>query len=139
MESASIGFACGDFDVFGAAHIRYLQAGQAHCDLLSVGVLGDHLAASLTGRAPMVPFLQRFQIVNAVRLVDITVPVLEPDILDLWETMHFDKLLLSSAGLVPASAEAVEALTDVGVTVIDLEAETLNYPTIPGRRDGRSS
>lgn len=71
----SIGYAVGVFDLFHVGHLDVLAAARRHCDRLVVGVLTDEWAERIHGVRPVVPLLERQQIVQRLRTVDVAVVV----------------------------------------------------------------
>jgi rfaE bifunctional protein nucleotidyltransferase chain/domain len=67
----TIAFANGVFDLLHVGHVRYLQDAANEADLLVVAVNGDDSVRMLKGEGrPMVPELERAEIVAAIRGVD---------------------------------------------------------------------
>lgn len=71
----SIGYAVGVFDLFHVGHLDVLAAARRHCDRLVVGVLTDDWAERILGVRPVVPLVERQQIVHRLRMVDVAVVV----------------------------------------------------------------
>ena len=69
MGDQRIVFAAGVFDILHVGHIRYLEKAKELGDYLIVGVLTDDGAAAYKER-PIMPFEERFEIVEALRCVD---------------------------------------------------------------------
>ena len=65
-----IGFAPGVFDLFHVGHLDVLRRSARLCDRLVVGVWSDELAERVHGTRPVVPQLERMEIVANVRHVD---------------------------------------------------------------------
>jgi D-beta-D-heptose 7-phosphate kinase/D-beta-D-heptose 1-phosphate adenosyltransferase len=74
-------FTNGCFDLMHVGHTRYLQAAKSLGDLLVVGVNSDASVRSLDKAAdrPIVPDLQRAEVVAALRSVDYVIIFSEPD------------------------------------------------------------
>ena len=62
-------FTAGVWDILHVGHIRLLERARALGDKLIVGVLTDDAAAAYKPR-PLVPFEQRREIIEALRVVD---------------------------------------------------------------------
>ena len=70
-EGKRIVLANGVFDLLHVGHVRYLQAARALGDVLFVGVNGDAAVARLKGAGrPLVPALERAELLGALRAVD---------------------------------------------------------------------
>lgn len=61
--------ACGCFDLFHVAHLRYLEQAKAMGDYLFVSVTMDAFVGKGDGR-PVIPEAERLEIVRALRCVD---------------------------------------------------------------------
>ncbi|MBW8481602.1 adenylyltransferase/cytidyltransferase family protein [Actinomadura parmotrematis] len=72
---AVTGFAPGVFDLFHVGHLDALGRAAAACDRLVAGVCTDELAAALFGAPPVVPLIERLEIVGACRHVAAAVPL----------------------------------------------------------------
>ncbi len=72
-------FTNGVFDVLHAGHVEYLAWARAQGDLLIVGLNGDASVRLLKGeKRPIVPFVQRALVLQALRSVDAVVEFGEP-------------------------------------------------------------
>ncbi|HET6631721.1 MAG TPA: adenylyltransferase/cytidyltransferase family protein [Rhodanobacteraceae bacterium] len=63
----------GSFDLFHVGHLNLLERLRALGDRLIVGVSTDEFNA-LKGKQTIVPFEDRFRIVQAIKCVDLTIP-----------------------------------------------------------------
>jgi glycerol-3-phosphate cytidylyltransferase len=70
----------GVWDLFHIGHLNVLKNAKALGDLLIVGIVTDEFCASYKGEAPVIPFEERRAIIEAVKYVNITVPVTSFDI-----------------------------------------------------------
>ncbi|MDY6915847.1 MAG: D-glycero-beta-D-manno-heptose 1-phosphate adenylyltransferase [Candidatus Cloacimonadota bacterium] len=65
-------FTNGCFDIIHAGHIQYLQEARMLGDILLVAVNSDNSVKRLKGPArPLVPEMQRCQVLNALKMVDL--------------------------------------------------------------------
>lgn len=69
------GLVFGTFDMFHIGHLRLLERAQAQCRTLVVGVTTDSYVKAVKGRYPIVPYLERAKIVQAIKRVDLVVPL----------------------------------------------------------------
>ncbi len=84
------GYLSGTFDLFHIGHLNIIERARAECDRLIVGV---HPSAAFKGRATVIPFEERIEIVRALRYVDEAVAASDEDTKD-WEILHFDRLFV---------------------------------------------
>ncbi len=77
----SVVLANGAFDLFHVGHLRYLEAAKALADLLVVAVNSDSSVRAAKGEGrPVVPELERAEIVAGLRCVDRVLIFSEPDV-----------------------------------------------------------
>lgn len=113
-DSPVTGLLCGDFDVFHVGDLAALQQARASCDQLVVAILADDVVESLTGSPPIVPEVDRLQIVRHVRWVDQAVLVHEVDVASWERELGIDVLftvpgvLAAALGRQPGSARRVQ-------------------------------
>ena len=88
-------FTNGCFDLMHIGHTRYLQAAKQLGDLLVVGINGDASVRSLNKALdrPIVPEVQRAEVLAALGCVDYVVIFTEPDPLNLITTLQPDVLV----------------------------------------------
>lgn len=87
-----VGYSAGVFDMFHVGHLRILERARRKCDELLVGVATDELSSQVKGKAPVVSFEERREIVAALRCVDRVVMQTENDKVRAWEEWGFDVL-----------------------------------------------
>ncbi len=81
----------GCFDVLHVGHIRYLQGARKLGDLLIVGVNSDHQVRKIKGYGrPIMPDLERAELVAAVEGVDVVTIFEEPTVEALLLTIRPD-------------------------------------------------
>lgn len=91
-DHAVVGYVPGAWDMFHIGHLVILQRARAACDRLVVGVATDEYLTQSKGRAPVVPFEERMQVVSSMRLVDDAVPDVSADKRIAWDRVRFDVL-----------------------------------------------
>lgn len=84
-----IGYAAGGFDLFHVGHLNVLRHAREHCDELIAGVVSDEMLREVKGVEPIVPTLERVEIVRAIRWVDRVHVETEPDKLSAWRELRF--------------------------------------------------
>lgn len=88
-----IGYASGVFDLFHIGHVNLLRNAKSLCDRLIVGVTTDQLV-SYKNKRPVIPFLERIEIVRACRYVDLAVPQETMDKVDAHHRYKFDIMMV---------------------------------------------
>jgi glycerol-3-phosphate cytidylyltransferase len=85
-----IGYTTGVFDMFHIGHLNVLRRARLECDYLIVGVTTDELSITAKGKAPIIPFVERIEIVEAVKFVDEVVPQVSYDKKEAHNNIRFD-------------------------------------------------
>jgi rfaE bifunctional protein nucleotidyltransferase chain/domain len=87
----TVAFANGCFDLLHVGHLRYLQAAAREADRLIVAVNDDQSVAALKGpNRPILPAVDRAELVAAIRGVDYVVIFGEPTVTPLLELLRPD-------------------------------------------------
>ena len=89
-----IGYTTGVFDMFHIGHLNILRRSKMHCDYLIVGVTTDELCQSLKNKMPIVPFVERIQIVENIKFVDEVAPQTTMNKMEAWRTLKFDMMFV---------------------------------------------
>jgi glycerol-3-phosphate cytidylyltransferase len=114
-----VGYVPGVFDMFHVGHLNILRRARMHCDYLIAGVVSDDKATAAKGRAPVVPLLERMEIVGHCRLVDEVVPEEVPTKLEMWKRLGFHVIFKGDDWRGTPKGEELEAtLGAVGVDVV---------------------
>lgn len=85
-----IGYAAGAFDLFHVGHLNLLRHAKNECDFLIAGVVSDELLERNKGKQPVIPLIERLEIVQSVRFVDRAVAETLPSKLEMWEELRFN-------------------------------------------------
>ena len=88
-----IGYTTGVFDLFHVGHLNLLRNAKSMCDKLIVGVTTDQLV-SYKHKEPVIPFVERMEIVRACRYVDVAIPQTEISKIEAWEKLRFNVLFV---------------------------------------------
>jgi glycerol-3-phosphate cytidylyltransferase len=113
-----IGYVPGVFDMFHIGHLNVLRNARLHCDHLIAGVVSDEMAERAKGRLPVVPLVERLEIVRSIRYVDEVAAETVPDKIQMWELLKFDVLIKGDDWRGTAKGDALErAMGLVGVEV----------------------
>ena len=91
-EGHIIGYTTGVYDMFHVGHLNILKRAKENCDYLIVGVSTDETVISYKNKAPVIPYDERVQIVQAIRYVDEVVPQVSMDKFEAWKNLHYDIL-----------------------------------------------
>lgn len=89
---AVIGYAPGAFDLFHIGHLNILRHARERCDHLIGGVATDQVVLLAKGREPVVPLVERLEVVRAIRYVDEVVADGHVDKFDSWREIGYDVL-----------------------------------------------
>ena len=84
-----IGFTSGVFDLFHIGHLNMLRNASSLCDKLIVGVSTDELVESYKGKSPIIPFVERMELVRSIRYVDAAIAQETMDKFVLWEKLKY--------------------------------------------------
>ena len=84
-----IGYAAGGFDLFHVGHLNLLRHAREQCDELVAGVVSDEMLRAVKGVEPVIPTLERVEIVRSIRWVDRVHVETVPDKLDTWREVGF--------------------------------------------------
>lgn len=145
--SIRIGYAAGAFDIFHIGHLNLLRHAKSHCDFLIAGVVADELLLENKGRLPVIPLVERLEIVSSVQYVDRAVAEDVPTKLDMWEELGFNVLFKGDDWKgSPKGFELENTFSSIGVEVVyfpytvhtsstvlrlALEAQSANLPHHP--------
>ena len=87
------GYTTGVFDLFHIGHINLLRNAKSYCDKLIVGVSSDNLV-KYKNKIPIIPFIERIEIVRQCKFVDIAVPQYEIDKIETIKKLKADFLFV---------------------------------------------
>lgn len=91
-----VGYTTGVFDMFHIGHLNLIKGAKARCDYLIVGVCTDDLVVSLKNRRPVIPFVERKEIVASIRYVDYVVCQESIDEIGDHDRLRFDMIFKGS-------------------------------------------
>ena len=90
-QNLTIAFANGAFDLLHVGHIRYLEGAKREADRLVVAINSDKSVRGLKGPLrPILPEVDRAELVDALRAVDYVVIFDEPTVTPLLELLKPD-------------------------------------------------
>jgi glycerol-3-phosphate cytidylyltransferase len=88
----TVGYAPGVYDLFHIGHLNILRHARSRCDYLVAGVVSDEMAELAKGRRPVIPLVERLEIVRSIRWVDAAFVETVPEKLQTWRQVRFDVL-----------------------------------------------
>ena len=117
--SPIVGYAPGIYDLFHIGHLNILRRAKQHCDVLVAGVLSDEMCLRAKGQPPIIPAVERIEIVQHVDFVDRVHEEVVPSKLDTWQAVHFDRIFKGDDWRGTAKGQRLEAdMASVGVEVV---------------------
>lgn len=96
MKKYKIGYTTGVFDMFHIGHLNIIKRAKELCDKLIVGVSTDELVQIYKHKKPIIPFVERIEIVQSIRYVDEVVSQTSMDKYAAWESLKFNALFHGS-------------------------------------------
>ena len=94
MEKQIIGYTCGVYDLFHIGHVNMLKNSKALCDKLIVGISEDEIVIDKKGKHPVIPFLERIQVVESCKYVDLVISQRDRDKFEAWKKIKFNVLFV---------------------------------------------
>jgi glycerol-3-phosphate cytidylyltransferase len=88
--TARVGYAPGVYDLFHVGHLNILRHAKQHCDFLVAGVVSDEMALQVKGKLPVIPLVERVEIVSHINFVDEVFVETQPDKVETWRRRPFD-------------------------------------------------
>ena len=117
-----IGYTTGVYDMFHIGHLNILRKAKEQCDYLIVGVSIDSLVESEKHKKPIIPFNERYAIIEAIKYVDKVIPQVDKNKFSIWEKYHFNKMFVGSDWKgTPIWNSFEKQFEPVGVEIIYLE------------------
>lgn len=93
-EKFKIGYTTGVFDLFHIGHLNILKKAKEKCEWLIVGVSTDELVVSYKNKMPIIPYIERVEIVKACKYVDEVVPQEDRDKIAAYKKYRFDAMFV---------------------------------------------
>lgn len=91
-----IGYTTGVFDMFHVGHLNILREAKKHCEYLIVGVSTDELVQEYKHKVPIIPFVDRVEILESIKFVDKVVPQTDRDKIAAFYKYRFDCMFVGS-------------------------------------------
>ncbi|MFI6424083.1 adenylyltransferase/cytidyltransferase family protein [Promicromonospora sp. NPDC050880] len=114
-----VGYAPGAWDLFHVGHLNVLRHARSRCDHLVAGVVDDAVLELTKGRRPVVPVIERAEIVRHIQFVDEVFVETQPDKIETWRTRPFDVFFKGDDWKGTAKGRDLERrFAEVGVEVV---------------------
>lgn len=114
-----VGYAPGAYDLFHIGHLNILRHARSRCDYLVAGVVSDEMAELAKGRRPMIPLVERLEIVRSVKYVDAAFVETVPDKVETWRQVRFDVLFKGDDWRGTPKGDKLELdFAEVGVEIV---------------------
>jgi glycerol-3-phosphate cytidylyltransferase len=114
-----VGYAPGAWDLFHVGHLNVLRHARTSCDYLVAGVVDDEMLELAKGRRPVIPVVERAEIVRHVVYVDEVFVETQPDKVETWRRRPFDVFFKGDDWKGTAKGRDLERrFADVGVEVV---------------------
>ena len=115
----TVGYAPGAYDLFHVGHLNILKHAKSQCDFLIAGVVSDEKLALTKGSPPLVPLVERAEIVRHISYVDAVYEEHLPDKIDAWHELGFHRIFKGDDWRGTPKGEQLEReFAAVGVEVI---------------------
>ena len=93
LKNKIIVYTSGTFDMFHYNHLRMINYARSLGDILIVGVSTDELVSSYK-EAPIIPFNERLQIIEALKTPDIVIPQRTLDHTEIVKKLNIDAFVV---------------------------------------------
>lgn len=114
-----VGYAPGAWDMFHVGHLNVLRHARSNCDYLVAGVVDDDMLELAKGRRPVVPVIERAEIVRHVVYVNEVFVETQPDKIETWRRRPFDLFFKGDDWKGTAKGRDLERrFAEVGVDVV---------------------
>lgn len=138
MKKYKIGYTTGVFDMFHIGHLNILRRAKEQCEYLIVGVSTDEVVESYKHHKPVIPYLDRAAIVEAIKYVDRVVPQETMDKFDAWQSLKFNVMFHGSEWKGTELYNNYERrFSDVGVEIVYLPHTDGISSTMLRERNGK--
>uniref|UniRef100_A0A6M3K9V0 Putative cytidylyltransferase n=1 Tax=viral metagenome TaxID=1070528 RepID=A0A6M3K9V0_9ZZZZ len=89
-----VGYTSGVFDLFHIGHLNILRNSKSMCDHLIVGVSTDDLVVKYKKKNPIIPMLERIEILRHIIYVDTVIVQEDMDKMKMWRRLKFNILFV---------------------------------------------
>jgi glycerol-3-phosphate cytidylyltransferase len=113
-----VGYTTGVYDLLHVGHLNILRNAKAMCDRLIVGVTDDELV-QYKHKTAIIPYVERLELVRALRFVDSVVGQHDMDKFAAWQRLKFDVMFVGDDWYGSEKWSAIETkFHRVGVRVV---------------------
>lgn len=113
-----VGYVPGVFDMFHIGHLNIVRRSRDRCDWLIAGVVDDDAVEQMKGYRPIVPLVERLEIVSSVRYVDEVIADHSADKRLAWHEKAFDVIFKGADWQDTDKGRRLEAqMAELGVRV----------------------
>lgn len=113
------GFTAGVFDLFHIGHLNVLRNAKSMCDHLIVGVSTDELVYEYKRKMPIIPLLERIEILRHVTYVDTAIVQEDMDKMKMWRRLKFDVMFVGDDWIdTPKWEEYEKNFNKIGVKIV---------------------
>jgi glycerol-3-phosphate cytidylyltransferase len=120
-EKYKIGFIAGIFDIFHIGHLDLLRKAKEQCEYLYVTVATDETTLRKKNHTPIIPYMERVEIVKAIKYVDEVVEEITLNKIEAFHKYHFDVLFAGEDHRnSPSYIETAKILNEYGVDIVFL-------------------
>lgn len=96
MKKFRIGYTQGVYDMFHIGHLNLINHAKDYCDYLIVGINSDLLVQTYKHKMPIIPELERAEIVSNIKAVDKCIIVSTLDKVQIWKQLKFDVIFIGN-------------------------------------------
>jgi glycerol-3-phosphate cytidylyltransferase len=120
-QAERVAYLPGVFDMFHIGHLNIIRNARALCDRLVVGVVSDERAEIAKGQPPVVPLVERLEIVRSIRYLDDAVVEDVSDKREMWRRLGFTMIVKGDDWKGTSKGDKLEAdFADLGVEIVYL-------------------
>ena len=107
------------YDIFHIGHLNLIRRAKELCDELIVGVATNELTMSLKNIEPIMPYIERCEIIQALKCVDRVVPYDVADRINAWKKHQFNVMFKGDDWKGTPQGEKLEKqMATVGVEIV---------------------
>ena len=115
-------YTVGTWDLLHVGHLALLQYCKTLGDTVAVGVASDEVVASYKKNVPVVPLVQRMEMLKALRCVDIVVPYYELEYTSACKELDVDIFVIGEDwGNAPHNIEVEAFLKSKDKSIVQVE------------------